>query len=68
MATLPKAVLEPPAMTRCECAGLPFAEIRERLFGGQSFEEITQRTGCGETCTACLPDLRAFLAGERPPR
>ena len=51
------------AMTRCECAALSFAEIAQRLREEhQSLEEVTRRTGCGGTCTACLPDLRAFLA------
>jgi bacterioferritin-associated ferredoxin len=68
MATLSKAVLEPPAMTHCECAELDFAEIRDRLETGQSLEEIMHRTGCGSTCTACLPDLRAFLEGGRSSR
>ena len=49
-------------MTRCECAGLPFGEVERRLREEQlSLDEIGHRTGCGRTCTACLPDLRAFL-------
>jgi bacterioferritin-associated ferredoxin len=24
-------------------------------------DELARRTGCGGTCTACLPDLREFL-------
>jgi len=52
-------------MTRCECAGLSFAEVERRLREGASFEEISHRTGCGHTCTACLPDLKAYLAGRR---
>ena len=51
------------AMTRCECASLSFAEIAQRLREEhQSLEEVARRTGCGGVCTACLPDLRAFLA------
>lgn len=61
MATLLKAFFEPPGMTRCECADLPFEEIRKRVERGQSFDEIAHRTGCGRTCTACVPDLEAFL-------
>jgi bacterioferritin-associated ferredoxin len=52
------------AMTRCECAGLAFAEVERRLReNGQSLDEMARRTGCAATCTACLPDLRAYLAG-----
>jgi bacterioferritin-associated ferredoxin len=32
---------------------------------GHSFDEIAKRTGCGRTCTACVPDLEAFLARHR---
>ena len=59
------ALPDPPAMTRCECAGLRFDEVRERLRKGQSFDEIAHRTGCGRTCTACVPDLEAYLAAHR---
>jgi bacterioferritin-associated ferredoxin len=66
---LPEAPAEEPrlcrprAMTRCECAGLPFAEIARKIREERlSLAEVTGRTGCGGTCTACLPDLRAFLA------
>jgi len=62
MATLLKAFFETPAMTRCECADLSFDEIRQRIDKGQEFEELAKRTGCGRTCTACVPDLEAFLA------
>jgi bacterioferritin-associated ferredoxin len=68
MASLVKALFQPPAMTRCECADLTFEEIRLRMERGQVFDEIAHRTGCGRTCTACLPDLEAFLKddGDRP--
>jgi len=66
-AELPYAPEAPPrsgrAMTRCECAEMPFAEIARRLREErQSLEEVARRTGCASTCTACLPDLRAYLA------
>ncbi len=49
-------------MTRCECAELAFSAIARLLREqGLSLEEITHRTGCGRTCTACLPDLQAYL-------
>jgi bacterioferritin-associated ferredoxin len=55
-------------MTRCECAELPFDEvarwIRDR---GATLEDVQERTGCGRLCSACLPDLRAHLAGRRQP-
>lgn len=50
-------------MTRCECAGLSFEEvarISEREGLGE-FALLCARSGCAVTCTACKPDLRAFL-------
>ena len=29
---------------------------------GLSLEEVATRTGCGGTCTACVPDLVQYLA------
>jgi bacterioferritin-associated ferredoxin len=56
-----------PAMTRCECAGLSFEEIGRRLREeGQGFGELSRRTGCAATCTACVADLDDFLARRRP--
>ena len=50
-------------MTRCECAEVAFEEIARRMSAeGASLDEVSRRTGCGTTCTACLPDLRRFLA------
>jgi bacterioferritin-associated ferredoxin len=59
------------AMTRCECAGLAFEEIAKIALreGITAFEVLCRRTGCAATCTACRPDLLAFLArreGARP--
>lgn len=54
------------AMTRCECARMAFEEVaravRER---GVSPETAIAGSGCGRLCTACLPDLEAFLQGAR---
>ncbi|NJN14553.1 MAG: hypothetical protein HC813_02720 [Planctomycetes bacterium] len=54
-------------MTRCECAGLPFDEIAgiSEREGIEEFEQLTRRTGCAGTCTACQPDLERFLARRR---
>ncbi len=52
----------PRAMTRCECAGVGFEEIARRLRDGAALDEACRRTGCGLTCTACLPDLTRYLA------
>jgi bacterioferritin-associated ferredoxin len=50
-------------MTRCECAEVSFAEIARRVRAeGWSLDEIAARTGCGGTCTACVPDLVQYLA------
>ncbi|HEX9189650.1 MAG TPA: hypothetical protein VGB87_21425 [Vicinamibacteria bacterium] len=54
-----------PAMTRCECVELPFDEVARRLGEGATLEEVQERTGCGRLCSACLPDLRAHVAGRR---
>lgn len=52
-----------PRMTRCECAEISFEEAARRMQAEQlTVEELTRRTGCGGTCTACVPDLRRFLA------
>jgi bacterioferritin-associated ferredoxin len=54
------------AMTRCECAELPFDEVARRVReDGVPFEELQERTGCGRLCSACLPDLRDHLARQR---
>jgi NAD(P)H-nitrite reductase large subunit len=64
------AVPEPEAprcrpMTRCECAEMAFAVIaRLHREEGLSLDEICHRTGCGRTCTACLPDLHAYLKSD----
>ena len=51
------------AMTRCECAGVTFEEVARRLQAERALaEQALRRTGCGQTCGACLADLHAFLA------
>jgi NAD(P)H-nitrite reductase large subunit len=55
--------VEPRRMNRCECAELSFEEIVRRIRGeGLSLEQVAAATGCGGTCTACLPDLCHYLA------
>ena len=62
--TLPTlAPPRPRTMTRCECAGMSFAELARRLREeALSPDEACRKTGCGQTCTACLPDLKQYLA------
>ena len=51
------------AMTRCECAEMSFEEAARRMEAERlSMEDLARRTGCGGNCTACLPDLKRFLA------
>ena len=57
-------------MTRCECAGITFEEILRRVDEqGQTLEQVMRATGCGELCTACIPDLKRFATRlqRRPP-
>ena len=50
------------AMTRCECADRSFEELaRAMRVSGWTLDELFERTGCGQTCTACRPDLEEFL-------
>ena len=63
---VPEVLWSAPPMTRCECAEMRFEEIPEKLAREHlSLEDLGKRTGCGQTCTACLPDLKAFLASRR---
>ncbi len=49
-------------MTRCECAGVSFEELRALMDARRlAFSDACQQTGCGQTCTACLDDLGAYL-------
>ncbi|HXY40273.1 MAG TPA: hypothetical protein VEQ10_11400 [Vicinamibacteria bacterium] len=50
-------------MTRCHCTDVPFEEVARRMRAGQGFDQATLEAGAGLLCTACLPDLRAHVAG-----
>ncbi len=50
-------------MTRCHCTDTPFEEVSRRVRAGQSLDQAQLESGVGLLCTACLPDLRAHLAG-----
>ena len=53
----------PPAMARCECTEVSFEEIAAHMEAeGATLDDVVRKTGCGTTCTACLPDLRRFLS------
>jgi bacterioferritin-associated ferredoxin len=67
VAAFAETLWNPPPMTRCECAEMRFEEIKERLAADRTLclDELGKRTGCGQTCTACIPDLKAFLARTR---
>lgn len=55
-------------MTRCECHGVPFSEVAEYAaeHPDQSFKQLIRNVGCGQTCTACHCDLKAYLKAHRP--
>lgn len=53
----------PRAMTRCECAGASFAEIARQVHAeGRALCDVLNRSGCGQTCGACVPDLQSYLS------
>jgi NAD(P)H-nitrite reductase large subunit len=53
------------SMTRCECAEVSFAEALRRVQAERpTLDEVVRRTGCGATCTACVPDLERFLGAD----
>src|SRR5690606_28851666 len=51
-------------MNRCECHDVSFSEVLRfsRITGIEDFETLTEKTGCGHTCTACHCDLKEALA------
>ena len=52
-------------MTRCECAEVSFAEAVRRVQPERpTLDAVARRTGCGVTCTACVPDLERFLGAD----
>lgn len=61
---VPQALRRSRLMSACECAGVSFSEIARLVLGeGRPLPEALERTGCGQTCTACIPDLHLYLAG-----
>jgi len=66
LASQPLEIVPREPMTRCECASMSFEEIARKMeTQGLTLGECARRTGCGQTCTACLPDLQAFVAARR---
>jgi bacterioferritin-associated ferredoxin len=62
----PTEPVAPRPMTRCECASMSFEEIARGMEAQRiTLGECARRTGCGQTCTACLGDLQAFLSARR---
>lgn len=58
----------PPLMTACACTGRTFEEVERRMHRERlSALEAESLTGCGTLCTACLPDLRAYLVRNSDP-
>ena len=51
---------------RADCAVLYRSNAQSRVREeGLSLDEVAERTGCGRTCSACLPDLRSHLGKGR---
>lgn len=56
-------------MTRCECHEVPFSTVARYAADhpGENFKQVMRNTGCGQTCTACHCDLKAYLQAARKP-
>ncbi len=50
-------------MTRCECHEVSFKRVGRYAERNpiQDFEMVMKEVGCGQTCTACHCDLKAYL-------
>lgn len=57
-------------MTRCECHEVPFVRVARyaERHPGEDFETVMQGAGCGQTCTACHCDLKAYLQSRKAKR
>ncbi len=53
------------AMTRCECAEVAFDDVARQVARGESLQEVSERTGCGRNCSACVDDLLRHLHARR---
>jgi bacterioferritin-associated ferredoxin len=61
--SVPLALRRQRLMTACECSGVLFSEIARLVYAeGRPLHDALERTGCGQTCTACIPDLHRYLA------
>lgn len=55
-------------MDACACHDMPFFRVAARMREtGAPLEEVRRVLPCAETCTACLPDLAEYLAGQGLP-
>jgi len=53
-------------MTRCECTDTPFSEVAREVEAQKvTLDDYIKKTGCGGNCTACVPDLKRFLASRQ---
>lgn len=56
-------VLPAPNTVICACAGFDFARLQQAVgkLHSHSFETLLEKTGAGQTCTACLLDLEYYF-------
>ncbi|GEM_PF-1746423 len=52
-------------MLRCECAAVTFDNVAHQVEGGEPLQAVSERTGCGQNCTACVDDLLRHLHARR---
>ncbi|MCU0689224.1 MAG: hypothetical protein MUE97_05740 [Phycisphaerales bacterium] len=50
---------------RCICYNVPFSEVASLAKSGQSFDAISETTGCCQGCGMCEPYVRVVIATGR---
>jgi len=54
-----------PQVDRCVCHSVTFAELLRLNRAGHDLASLQRNTGCGTSCSLCLPYIRAALVTGR---